>query len=319
MAKRKIIKPATNIGIPLENLLENFLMEKKATGSVEATLRCYRGSFKKFNTYLGEMNTTDDINEITIWGWVTDMQDSGIKPASINHYITDMRVFLYWCMKNDYIPEFKISLIRAQEEVKETYSQEQLEVLLEKPAKYDSFVTWRCWAIINWLMATGNRAATICDIQMEDINFLRKEIILGHTKNKRAQILPLSAALETALKEYIRMWRSDAAPKQYLFCSIGDEKLTYNALRQAIEKYNNDRGVPITSIHSFRHTFAKEYILRTGDMARLQKILGHSTLDMTKRYANMFDRDLKENFNDDNPLDNIKKAQSRKNKIKQMY
>ena len=57
----------------------------------------------------------------------------------------------------------------------------------------------------------------------------------------------------------------------------------------------------------YRHTFAKNWILNGGDIFRLQKILGHSTMDMVKNYVEMFDDDLKRDFETFNPLDNMLK------------
>ena len=118
------------------------------------------------------------------------------------------------------------------------------------------------------------------------------------------------------IKEYIRMWRSEATDDDYLFCNIGDEQLTVNALKHGIVRYNHSRGVEKISVHALRHTFAKMWIRNTGDPFRLQKLLGHSSLDMTRNYVNMFTEDLKEGFEEHNPLDVIKKGQSRTQTVK---
>lgn len=64
-----------------------------------------------------------------------------------------------------------------------------------------------------------------------------------------------------------------------------------------------------SSCHLFRHTFAKNWILASGDVFRLQKILGHSDLSVTKEYVNMFGNDLQLDFEKFNPLDNLKGKQ----------
>ena len=188
-------------------------------------------------------------------------------------------------------------------------------MLLAKPKPKESFVEWRTWAIVNWVYGTGNRAETVCSIQIKDISFTRNEITLRHTKNKKALQIPLSPSLSLCIKEYMKKWRSRVSDDAYLFPNIGEEKLTTNALRLSLARYNKSRGVSKTSIHSLRHTFAKEWIRNTGDVFRLQKILGHSTLEMTRRYVNMFGEDLKENFDSYNPLDRLKKAQVRTQRV----
>lgn len=238
-----------------------------------------------------------------------------MKPTTLNHYIRDIRAFLYWCMEKKLFGEFKIKLVKEQEVIKETYSDEELGRLLARPAKNAPFVDWRTWAIVNWVLATGNRAATVCSVRLSDINFKKREININKTKTNKAMIIPLSPALQTALNDYIRKWRSEADDDGFLFPNIGEEELTVNALRLSLHRYNRSRDVEKTSIHALRHTFAKNWIRNTGDVFRLQKLLGHSSLEMTRRYVNMFSEDLKEGFETYNPLDKLKKSVSRTNKM----
>jgi len=74
-------------------------------------------------------------------------------------------------------------------------------------------------------------------------------------------------------------------------------------LNSAIRRFNHKREVEKTSIHLFRHTFAKKWILNGGDPFRLKKILGHSSMQVVNEYINMFTEDLKKEFNTYNPLE----------------
>ena len=140
--------------------------------------------------------------------------------------------------------------------------------------------------------------------------------MIRYTKTNKAQIIPMSKALSVVIKDYIKMWRSEAPDSGYLFPNVGDEKLTVNALKHSITNYNQSRDVDMISVHAFRHTFAKNWIRNTGDVFRLQKMLGHTTLEMTRQYVNMFEEDLKQDFEEYNPLDRIKKSASRTQKVK---
>lgn len=107
------------------------------------------------------------------------------------------------------------------------------------------------------------------------------------------------------LREYLKF--RNGVDDDFLFCNIYGEAMTENCLRQAIEKYNKSRGVNKTSIHAFRHTFARMYLIDCGGNAfTLQKLLGHSTLDMTKHYCTIFDSDIANNYDSLSPLSKIK-------------
>lgn len=276
----------------------------------------YSHTFEQLLDFVGEDATGKDIFEKTIIDFVDELRKRDIRPASINHYLRGIRAFLYWCMDSDYVQSFKIMLMREQEPVKETYTPEELQVLLREPKAKASYVEWRSWAVINWMLDNGNRAQTVCSVRMMDFSLEDQQVTLSHTKNRKAQILPISDDLATVLRKFIRMFRSDAKEDEYLFPNVGGDQMTPNGLKLSIRKYNLSRGVEKTGVHMFRHTFAKMMVMNDCNAFRLQKMLGHSTLEMTRRYVNLYGQDLKENHERYSPLHKMKQGNGMKHNIK---
>ena len=322
MAIKRVVKRSADAdSVTLQEAFEDFMQEKRARSLSESTLRNYEQSYNFFCKYAGytEKTLTEEVDQKALYSMINTLAHNGVQPSSINHYLRDIRTFRYWCMDGTraYIqPPFKIHEVEKQEEPIKLFTNEELDALLEKPRKSDSFATWRTWAIVNWVLATGNRAATICEVKIEDINFAHKEITLRHTKNKKAQIIPLSSSLETCIKEYMRIWRRDSDPTSWLFPNVGEEQLTTNALRLSFTKYCKDKEVTKTNIHGLRHNFAKLWVKNNGNMFTLQKILGHSTLAMTRRYVKLFSDDIKEDYDRFSPLDTIRRNAKRTQTVK---
>lgn len=316
MGVAKKIQRRKNSSLRVLEVFEMFRIEKKALGIEGTTIRNYQESLTKFLRFLEcEDMELHKLEKMDILEFIGEMQEQGLKVATINHYLRDLRAFFNWCSAADYMEPLSIKLVKGQESVKETYSEDELTLLLKKPQK-DFYCEWRTWAIIHWILATGNREKTVCDIQMQDINMKEKEIVLRHTKNKKIQIIPMSTELANILCQFIRDFRSEALPEEYLFCNVAGERLSENALKLSVREYNLSRGVTKTSVHALRHTFAKYWIRNSGDAFRLQKMLGHSTLDMTRNYVNMFSADLKEGFDEFSPLDKLKRSKGVRHTIK---
>ena len=173
-----------------------------------------------------------------------------------------------------------------------------------------NFAEYRSWVIINLLLNNGCRAASIRNIKNKDVDLCSQVIHLRHTKNKKAQVIPVSSLLSAILSEYMRI--RGGSDDDYLFSNIQGEQMTENNLKLSIAKYNKRRGVEKTSIHMFRHTFAKKYLVDCGGNAfTLQRLLGHSTLEMTKHYCAIFDSDITKNYDKFSPLTNFKSKSER--------
>ena len=230
------------------------------------TIKVYRLHFSIFQKFLDD--NTLLVSEITpqvVGEFILDLRSDNhhCNKITVNSYLRGVRVFLYYCMEMDYMPSFKIVIPMADKKLKETYTDSELKVLLEKPdIKTCSFSEYRIWVFSNYLLATGNRISTALNLRIEDIDFMNGIIQLNQTKNRTSQLIPLSPTLSKILREYLRYRKGQ--PKDFVFCnSFGNQgdKRTY---QEMLASYNRGKGVEKTSAHLYRHTFAKKWILNGG-------------------------------------------------------
>lgn len=299
MAKMKM----TMLSPTVEETIESFLNSKKAKGVAEKTIQTYRYHFKAIGKFM-DMNTEIDVlSKRDLEAMIAAMRDNGLASNSINSYTRTLKSFFSWCNAEGFT-NLNISLYKAEETVKDTYTDAELKRLLKKPnMRACSFTEYRNWVIVNLLLNSGCRAATVRSILIKDVNLSNSTIIYRHTKNKSIQIVPLCSTMVSILREYMRI--REGGPQDCLFPNENGKPLTESGLREAIEKYNLSRGVEKTSIHLFRHTFAERYLRNGGNAFNLQKILGHSTLAMTKHYCNIYNTDLVKNYDNLAPLATI--------------
>lgn len=293
----------------LYDVFPRFVAAKIAEGVSEKTAKMYQQHLHCISKHLDlsvplSSLTQDDINRL-----IVSMRRSGLAHNSISSYARVLRTLLKWCREQGYT-NISVPPIKDKETVKETYTDDELFALLRKPGKNCDFSEYRNWVIINFLLNCGCRASTIRNIQNRDVDLPAKQVAFRHTKTGKVQVIPLCSLMVNILRDYQTVRKG--SPADYLFCNEYGEKLTEEALREGIYRYNNRRGVQKTSLHAFRHTFARKYLVDCGgDAFTLQKLLGHSTLQMTKHYCMIYDRDIARNYDNISPLAQIQKPQER--------
>ena len=305
MAKIKLVVSAT-----IEETFSDFIISKKTKGLAEKTLQSYQSQFQAVARHMDVKMDIAMLQKADLDAMIISMRDASLSPNSINSYTRTLKSFFSWCNEQG-ITRVNIPLYKAEETVKETYSDAELAALLKKPdIRKATFAEYRDWVIINFLLNCGSRAATVRAIQIRDVDLDGGMVFYRHTKNRKAQVIPLCSAMISILREYLRHRSGEA--EDYLFCTETGTQLTENGLRQSIARYNTRRGVQKTSIHLFRHTFARKYLIDCGgDAFTLQKLLGHSTLAMTKHYCTIFDADLTKNYDNFSPLAQMKSNSTR--------
>ena len=288
---------------------QNFIFAKTAEGVSDITIRNYHQHLHNISKYLDVEKPMASLTKKDLENMICEMRRAGLAHNSVSTYVRVLRTFLNWCQKegrtNITLPNMK-----DRETVKETYTDDELVLLLQKPATNCSFPEYRNWAIVNFLLNSGCRAATVRNIQNRDVDLCARQVVYRHTKNGKIQTIPLCSKMVSILRDYMTIRKGK--PADYLFCDQYGGMLSENALRLAIAHYNRSRGVRKTSIHLFRHTFARKYLVDCGgDAFMLQKLLGHSTLAMTKHYCAIYDADIAKNFDRFSPLAQLQQTKSK--------
>lgn len=296
-------KIVINSGLTTNEFIDIFEEQCRLKNLTENSIKSYLDKFSIFATFIGDI-PVEEVDEKDIERFIINLRDRGIKDVSINSYLRTVRAVLnsyadmYNCRK------VKIRLLKTDKEVKETYTLTELKKLLKKPnIRSCSFNEYKIWVLENYLLGTGNRISTCLEIKIGDVDFNSQTIILRKTKNRKQQIIPISSSLLVVLKEYCKI--RGGSEDDYLFCNSFGNKADKRTIQQMVADYNKSRGVSKTSCHLFRHTYAKMFILNGGDAFRLQQLLGHSSMYITKEYVNMFSNELSMGYDNFNPLNSI--------------
>lgn len=280
-----------------------FLGYCKARNLRPATIKHYNDIINNlWYKYRAPQEPIKTINKNVVNGFIEFCKNRGQKDVTVNTNLRGIRAVLYYFMTLGYCEDFKISELKFDKEPIETYTDEEIRILLIKPDLTKCrFTEYRTWVACNFMLATGARLSTMLNMLVKDLDFENDLISYRHNKNRHRQVVPMSTSLKRILLEYIAHIPQDG----YLFPNSFGEQLASVSMTHAMQKYAQRRGVMKTGVHRWRHTFAKKWIIEGGDVFRLQKMLGHSDMDVVKNYINMFTDDLKRDFDTFNPLEQM--------------
>ena len=205
--------------------------------------------------------------------------------------LRQFRTIVYFCQERYKVKEFSITIRNIPAPIKPVFSQYELEKLNKAPNKED-FVQYRDWVMIQYLAATGNRISSMLELNVGSIDFEMGSITVNRQKNREPKLMPLNRELRKILERYIYHYRCDEKGTplfdEPLFIERTGSRLTYSGARASMQRYFKKHGVSWEGFHKFRHSYAAYWIRDGGNPFMLKEQLGHKTLEMTNRYANIY-------------------------------
>lgn len=127
-------------------------------------------------------------------------------------------------------------------------------------------------------------------------------------KGSKERVVPIGALGQKLLWRYVFHFRPDPINEQnnYLFLTVDGKKFEPNAIKLLLKRWGKKAGVPRLHTHLCRHTFATDSLIyNCGDVFRLQQILGHTTLDMVRRYVHYASAHILIQSNVASPIDRM--------------
>jgi integrase/recombinase XerD len=266
---------------------EQFIKERRYLGNVsERSIEWYDLAFK----WLPNENPSDAELKQT----VIRMRENGLKARSVNSYRTAINAYLHWldnseikCSPSCSHP--RISKLKSEDKILPVYSATDISTFVHWKSK--KRCERRLQVIILMLADTGTRISELLGLRWQDVN-LDNLLVTVRGKGDKQRTIPFSLELRKHL--FKLKVSSKSTENSLVFATHDGGKLgRRNVLRDVklLCKKLNVR-IPERSIHAFRHSFAVNYIRKSGSPFLLQRALGHTTLDMTKKYVNLMTEDL---------------------------
>ena len=264
-----------------------FITSKRIEGCSGKTLDYYESTIRKMHDYIGKRAcniTTEDLRGYLSY-YQTERNASKVTIDNIRRILSS---YYAWLEDEDYVlksPVRRIHKIKTTKVVKDTYSDEELELMR------DNCSSERDLAIIDMLASTGMRVGELVTLDRDDINFNEREcIVLG--KGDKERIVYFDARTKIHLSEYLES-RSDDCPALFVSLNNPASRITINAVEARLRELGKELGLSKVHPHKFRRTLATTAIDKGMPIEQVQTLLGHQKIDTTMQYAMVKQQNVK--------------------------
>ena len=262
-----------------KELLKAFLEAKRVEGCSEKSISYYRTTLemmiKEINKSVKQIITEDLRTYLSSY-----QQNSKVSKVTIDNVRRILSSFFSWLEDENYIlksPARRIHKIRVGQTVKETYTDEELEVMR------DYCEGSRDLAIIDLLASTGMRVSELTMLDKEDVDFIKREcIVLGKGNKERKAYFDARAKIH--LMKYLDE-RKDNNPALFVTLNKPYERLKISGVEIRLRELGKKLNIHKVHPHKFRRTLATKAIDKGMPIEQVQVLLGHSKIDTTLQYA----------------------------------
>jgi site-specific recombinase XerD len=260
-------------------LLEAFLAAKKVEGCSDKSLRYYYSTIDNMLTNVGKTAkhiTTDDLRQYLD----AYQKSSKASKVTIDNIRRILSSFFSWLEEENHIlksPVRRIHKVKTGKTVKETYTDEALEIMR------DSCETDRDLAMIDLLASTGMRVGEMVKLNRADIDFQERECIVFGKGDKERRVY-FDARTKIHLMRYLES-RTDSNPALFVSLQSPHNRLQISGVEVRLRVLGRKLGITKVHPHKFRRTLATMAIDKGMPIEQVQRLLGHQSIDTTLQYA----------------------------------
>lgn len=284
----------------LYSTYEDFILSRQAMMVSATTIKFYNITAGRFVRWMVQQGKTKN-SEITardVRAYLNEFAERGTKESYVNGHARAIRTLIKFMAEEKYIPEvIKFKMPPTGEKLKLPYlTAEQVNKVL------NACETPREKALILLMVDSGLRRAEIIAANWNDLDLKTGMLFVAKGKGGKSRSVVIGAKTRRVLINYKRTL--DNIVDAPLFQTLQGDRFTNNGFRSIILRISKRAGVDF-SPHALRRTFATLSLKAGMNPLHLQGLLGHTTLEMTRRYTQMVDDDLVEAHQKHGPVDNF--------------
>jgi site-specific recombinase XerD len=276
---------------------QDFILSRKAALYSPRTIQFYEETTGGFISWLLS-NGLSDPNDLTsrhVRTYISGVASRGISDATVHKHARGIRTFVRFCHAEGYSKELVIfTMPKVGKKRHPVLSPDEVKQLI------DACTNPRDKGMILVLLDTGIRASELLALDWKDVDISTGLIRLRSGKGKKPRSVIIGTHTRRVLLAYRRTVPNDT--NSPLFQTVDNHRLRYHGLRSALRRVGKRAGIKIGA-HMLRRSFAT-LSLRAGiNPIHLQALMGHSSLEMTRRYIQMIDDDLIDAHREYGPVD----------------
>ncbi|MBV8196230.1 MAG: tyrosine-type recombinase/integrase [Candidatus Dormibacteraeota bacterium] len=276
---------------------EEFLADCKRRGHTPSTQDIYRSILlgPRTDEFLRDQRITAlrefDANRLR--RFETELQDAELSPSTVHQYHRVLKTFLGFCVREGFDVDARVGDVsgpRLAETEPDTYTaveERQLIAAARHP---------RDRMIVEFLLGTGLRMSELINLDVDNVVDLGRQgayLRVRQGKGRKDRQVHLDKDLHKQQQSYSRRHRPAGDGPLFAVTRSGGEvrRLSSEALKSMLRRLGIETGIHCHA-HKFRHTFASRAIADGIDPITLQRVLGHTTLQMVSRYVHYSATDL---------------------------
>lgn len=272
---------------------QDYVDSLRNAGKAQATILAYNKDVDQFVEFLRKRSKTDpkQVDKEDFQDYKAELRALRYSDKSISRKLNSLKSFFKYLKQQSVVPSNPVNSV-AHPKYKVTPPRVLNKVeyhALRDVVKRDA----RMRAIIELLLQTGMRISELAALQMEDLNFDKKEIFIRSQGSQEARMVPMNEPVITALQEYFTI--RPRTKERTVFLTKSCRPFLVRNIRSAIDRFFKTAEIHDAKVNDLRHTFIVHQLRANVPLLNVSKIVGHKRLSTTEKYLQFVDEDDVEN------------------------
>ena len=284
-------------------LSTEFLEHCRRKGLSLHTQRAYRQDLRDYGAWLRRIEGRDPLDKETVVGWISNLHDRGLAPASIKRRIACLKVKFGWLEDEERIASNVFhtlkTRIRLPRRLPRDLTKDELRALFARAAaearsRPNDVPRATLHLGLELLFATGMRIGELCGIRLENLDIAGGTIRINGKGNRERRVYLVDERLRGSVESYLDIRRAARPSTDVLLVTGRGTPARPDYFRRRLHKLA--RAAPIrrrVTPHMLRHSAATQLLEAGVDIRYVQKLLGHSSISTTEIYTHVTDVSLR--------------------------